>query len=246
MPTEIELTTTSTAVKKRILSLLAGVNRPITRTAAEGAPHSGIVADTRGQLCRVGPFALTAPRTIAYDWYVADTDTSWRKVMEPIDDFVAQLAVLNTRGRFTAAATAPSSPAPASNDEWFETTTGSRFLFFDGYWVEQIARAEFPNATVTHVNTLSETLTAAHTNGYLRYESSGTKILNVPASSIQAFQVGSVATIRNASLAGSVTMTPSTTVGNVVTINCITNGLIIPPNTSTQIMYVGSNTWDVL
>lgn len=246
MPTEIELTTTSTVVKKRILSLLAGVNRPITRTETEGPPTSGIVADTKGQLCRVGPYAITAPRTTAWDWYIADTETSWRKVMAPTDDLAAQLAVLGTRGRFTATGSAPTTPSPANNDEWFETTTGSRFLFFDGYWVEQIARAEFPNSSVVHVNTLSETLTLAHMNGYIRFESAGTKVLNIPPSSAQAFQLGSVVTVRNASTAGGISIVPAATIGNTVTISSTPSGLAVPPSTSTQLMYIGSNTWDVL
>ena len=77
----VELTTTSLAVRKRILDLLNGSNLLITRTVAQGAPV-GVTAACVGQLCRVGPYTVAPPRTEAYDWYVAETLTVWRSVFD--------------------------------------------------------------------------------------------------------------------------------------------------------------------
>jgi hypothetical protein len=101
----IELTIASLALRKDILRLLTGASRPLTRTAAEGAPV-GITAEHEGQWCRVGPYLVAGGRVRAYDWYRADTTTSWRLVEDLTNTILqstyATIAALNSKANINS------------------------------------------------------------------------------------------------------------------------------------------------
>ncbi len=344
MPSPVELNelrNMSGGVRKRILELLHGIHIPKTQTAAQVGTIQSVVADDVGQLMRVGPFAIVPPRVDAYDWWIAETTTSWRQLdtanaatlngayatiasvalkapthsptftgiplapavevgtdtnqiataamvtasVAPALSGLAGKAPLvspafqgaptaetpllsdNTRrlattafvqslisaagapSRHTASETPPLNPAP--NDSWFDTTTGSSFIFYDGFWVECIGRAEYPNTTMRASATSVVTAINEDINGYVRLTASGAKIFNVP--SVDAnfnAPVGCIITVRNASNTtggGNITLTPLASLAlPLPTLNAAVGELVIPPQTTAQIIYAGNNVWDVL
>lgn len=145
---------------------------------------------------------------------------------------------------FTASDTPPSSPLV--NDEWLETSTGSSFVYFDGYWIERIGRSEFPNSSIRVVTVTTGTIVNSDVNNYVRFTAAGAKTCNVPLTGVDFTPPsGSVVTIRNASSSGSLTLSPFPLSGGP-TLNAAAGELIIPPATTAQIMYQGANVWDVL
>lgn len=145
---------------------------------------------------------------------------------------------------FTASETPPANAI--DNDEWLETGTGSSFVFYDGFWVERIGRAEFPNVTVRAVTALISSALTIDVNGYVRFTGVGAKTFNVSATTGTFVpQVGCIITLRNAAISGNVTIASFPLTGGPV-LNSTIGGLVIPPGTTAQIMYQGDNVWDVL
>lgn len=83
MPLELqELSSLSLGVRKRILGLLNGLNLPKTLTEAQVGTIQSVTPDDVGQFMRVGPYVVSGLRTQAYDWWVAESESSepWRQI----------------------------------------------------------------------------------------------------------------------------------------------------------------------
>lgn len=85
--------------------------------------------------------------------------------------------------KITAAATAPSNPS--AGDKWTDTTTLQTFVYYDGYWVEEIGIPTVPVLPARTISTATGAFVTNDLNGYIRcvYDAADnvTKILTVPA-----------------------------------------------------------------
>jgi hypothetical protein len=76
-------------------------------------------------------------------------------------------------GKYLESATAPSTPEPG--DIWFNTTTGSTYIYYDSYWVGVGGGTAYGNWQVINSNT-----TATANTGYLANTSAGSFTLIMP------------------------------------------------------------------
>ncbi len=78
-------------------------------------------------------------------------------------------------GTYLESATAPSTPSPG--DIWFNTTTGSTYIYYDSYWVGVGGGTAYGNWQVINSNT-----TATANTGYIANTSAGSFTLIMPES----------------------------------------------------------------
>lgn len=76
-------------------------------------------------------------------------------------------------GKYLESATAPSTPEPG--DIWFNTTTGSTYIYYDSYWVGVGGGTAYGNWQVINSNT-----TATANTGYIANTSAGSFTLIMP------------------------------------------------------------------
>ena len=80
-------------------------------------------------------------------------------------------------GKYLESATAPSSPEPG--DIWFNTTTGSTYIYYDSYWVGVGGGTAYGNWQVINSNT-----TATANTGYIANTSAGSFTVIMPESPV--------------------------------------------------------------
>ena len=80
-------------------------------------------------------------------------------------------------GKYIESATAPSTPEPG--DIWFNTTTGSTYIYYDSYWVGVGGGTAYGNWQVINSNT-----TATANTGYIANTSAGSFTVIMPESPV--------------------------------------------------------------
>ena len=86
---------------------------------------------------------------------------------------IGQTGPTGPDGKYLESATAPSTPEPG--DIWFNTTTGSTYLYYDSYWVGVGGGTAYGNWQVINSNT-----TATANTGYIANTSAGSFTLIMP------------------------------------------------------------------
>jgi hypothetical protein len=154
-------------------------------------------------------------------------------------------ATVMSSGKVTVSETPPESPQ--EGEGWFDSSSGTSYVYYmtglsTGAWVEQFGGSSYPLPSVVDDDSVLITLTSAIENSYVRLTNSATKRIVVPlVTSEFAPSVGGLFTIRNVGAGDALieTASPNSTLLQV------TDAHIIPQHTTGQLVYVGTNIWDV-
>jgi len=155
-------------------------------------------------------------------------------------------AELSTTGRHTIDTVAPDDPQEGWS--WLDTETGRSFIYVVtdellglGAWVEQFGGSSYPAPNVVDSNTLDHIVGALDENSYVRLLMAADKTITVPVTGTSLNPaVGSVFTYRNVGT-GDATIEAD---AGVYLIKA-TGAEIIPTGTTGQLVFLGSNTWEI-
>lgn len=137
--------------------------------------------------------------------------------------------------------TPPSNPFPGMI--WFNSALGIELIYFDGFWVQTGNPTVSLPTGVTAITGASHTLVTADQNYILRFTAVSSKTLIVPVVDSEFDPVvNTILTIRNAN-AGNLTITAESL---SVTLNKAVDSEVVAPYTTAQLLYLGSNNWDIL
>ena len=157
-----------------------------------------------------------------------------------------------TSGTLTQAYT--SSPTPPLNTAlpWLDTTDQSWNTYdaAQNVWVmasgasgiDGADGATLPPAMVT-ITAADHTLVAANSLAYLRFTSTATKRLLIPSLGT-TITAGDIITVRNAGATGDITIEPVAL--STATLNFTIGAEVVAPKTTAQLIYLGSDNWDIL